>query len=401
MIPHTGRSVSWEIVCETLKGVGAPKARSILALIGVAIGTAAVIAMSHVGYDAKLEALRQFETLGVDLVSITFQTGGVVQSQRPGLDTILSLPSAGTDLSDVAAIVQGGFSLPQGGSQPQVVVLGATQDIYSLTKARLVAGRFTSDLDDFAPFAVLGSDIANAVEATHAKPAKVGDTVTIGGQVLTIIGLLAPSEPNTILGLDMNRSVVIPFKAARRMISNPEVTSIAGRLSPGVDDSLSADRTKKYLEQHLRNGSVNVQTARQIIRSLEGQMRIYAVLLLGIGTISMIVGGVGVMNVMLMSVMERRQEIGLRQALGARRKDIRLMFLTEALALSLAGGVIGIAIGFIAGWIFALSADWQFQPAPAAIPLGIGMAIVVGLFFGIYPASRAARLEPIAALRAD
>jgi putative ABC transport system permease protein len=151
----------------------------------------------------------------------------------------------------------------------------------------------------------------------------------------------------------------------------------------------------------MTSGAVQVTTAREMIASIEEQMRIYAALILGIGAVSLVVGGVGIMNVMLMSVMERRQEIGLRLAVGARCRDIRLMFLSETLILSAIGSATGTSVGYLAGWIFAGSSGWQFEAALLALPLGAGMALIVGLFFGIYPAARAARLEPVAALRSE
>ncbi|MGZ2402765.1 FtsX-like permease family protein [Rhizobium ruizarguesonis] len=156
-----------------------------------------------------------------------------------------------------------------------------------------------------------------------------------------------------------------------------------------------------YFAKHMSAGTMQVATAREMIASIEAQMKIYATLILGIGAVSLVVGGVGIMNVMLMSVMERRQEIGLLLAIGARRKDIRLMFLSETLVLSTIGSAVGVVIGYLAGWVFADSSGWQFEAAPMALPLGAGMTLVVGLFFGIYPASRAARLDPLAALRSE
>jgi putative ABC transport system permease protein len=164
---------------------------------------------------------------------------------------------------------------------------------------------------------------------------------------------------------------------------------------------MADDVIEAYRKQVRDGGDIRVQTARQLIAGLDQQMRVYGLLLLAIGTVSLIVGGVGVMNVMLMSVMERRREIGVRLAIGARGRDIAIMFITESLLLSALGSTIGIFLGTAAGWIFAKLSSWQFEPAVTALPLGVGMAIAVGLFFGLYPALRAAKLDPIHALRAE
>ncbi|MGZ2402897.1 ABC transporter permease [Rhizobium ruizarguesonis] len=390
--------VSRQIVAETLRDFRSLRARAVMALTGVAIGTAAVIAMLHVGHNARAEALRQFEALGSDLVSITPMAAN--RAQTIPLSAVRDLPAAHVGIKEAAAVIQGGAQLRRSQDTISVNILAVTDGFYELAKGRLKEGRYTSDLDRFSAYAVVGRDVATAVEGSSGKPLVPGDLITASSQILTVVGLLQPTEANIILGVDLNSAVVTPFLSARRMVSSPAITNVVARLVSGADDTQTADAVKLYFDEQMRGGRVIVQTARQIIRSLEGQMRIYAILLLAIGMISLLVGGVGVMNVMLMSVMERRQEIGLRQALGARRKDICLMFLTEALALSLIGGLVGIAIGYFAGWIFAIFSDWHFQAASSAIPLGLGMAIVVGLFFGLYPASRAARLEPIVALRA-
>jgi putative ABC transport system permease protein len=158
---------------------------------------------------------------------------------------------------------------------------------------------------------------------------------------MTVIGLLAPTLANPVLNLDFNHSVVIPFSAARRLVRDPQISNIVAQLAPGFGDEKVAEAVTHAFRNRVRDGSVTVQTARQLIAGLDQQMRVYALLLLAIGTVSLVVGGVGVMNVMLMAVMERRGEIGVRLAIGARQRDIATMFVTEALLLSAIGSAIG------------------------------------------------------------
>ncbi|MDR6818773.1 putative ABC transport system permease protein [Neorhizobium sp. 2083] len=397
----TGTGIAVEIMRETLGDIRLVKGRGILALMGVAIGTAAVIAMLHVGHNARKAALSQFETLGTDLVMIQPQATGTEAVPQVPIGMVLDLPKQGLGVSEVSAIVQTGGKVRSGRIDIQATIIAATDGLYTLGKARIDQGRATSDLDRFSPFAVIGSEIAARIDRASGRPVAAGDQISFGGQVLTVIGTLKDTPSNFILNIEFNRSIVVPFAAARRLISNPVIGNIAARLAPGASDQATAEALRNYFTKRMPNGFMQVTTAREMIASIEEQMRIYATLILGIGAVSLVVGGVGIMNVMLMSVMERRQEIGLRLAVGARRKDIRLMFLCETLILSLIGSGVGTCLGYVAGWIFTDSSGWQFEAAPLALPLGAGMALVVGLFFGIYPAARAARLDPVTALRSE
>jgi putative ABC transport system permease protein len=392
--------ITIEIIRETIEDIRMVKGRGVLALVGIAIGTAAVIAMLHVGHNARKAALSQFETLGTDLVMMQPQSAGFSTAQV-NISDVLDLPKRNVGLSEVSAMVQTGGNIRAGRANLQATILAATDRIFSLGKASLQYGRVTSDLDGFAPFAVVGAGIAAEIKASTGRAVAIGDRITFGDQILTVIGVLNDTPANFILNIEFNRSIVVPFSTARRITTNPIITNIGGRLAPGANDVRTAEAIRTYFKDKIQGGTMQVTTAREMIASIEAQMHIYATLILGIGAVSLVVGGVGIMNVMLMSVMERRQEIGLRLALGARRKDIRLMFLTETLILAMTGSAIGMAIGYLAGWIFADGTGWQFEASPLALPLGAGMALFVALFFGIYPASRAARLDPVTALRSE
>ncbi|PPJ49027.1 ABC transporter permease [Rhizobium sp. KAs_5_22] len=393
-------SIAIEIILETIGDTRIASGRGLLALTGIAIGTAAVIAMLHVGHNARREALRQFEALGTDLVLMQPQSSGNTVAEVD-IDDVLALPMQKIGISDVSAITQAGGNIRARRSDVQANIIAATDGIYALGKAKLDRGRFTSDFDSSGPFAVLGAGVAANIQAIDGAPIQIGERISLGDQLFAVIGILQDTPSNSLLNIEFDRSVVIPFAAARRLTWPVTISQVSGRLSPGANDEQTAKAVAGYFQPRIANGFMQVATARQVIANIEQQMQIYATLILGIGAVSLVVGGVGIMNVMLMSVMERRQEIGLLLALGARRRDIRLMFLSETLTLSVVGSMIGTAIGYLAGRALASGSDWQFEAAPLALPLGAGMALIVGLFFGIYPAARAASLDPVAALRSE
>jgi putative ABC transport system permease protein len=400
-MPSPNHPVLRELILDGLGNLQALKGRTLLALVGIAMGTAAVIAMLHIGYNARAEAMHRFESLGIDRVSIT-PLGNAKSTASISEGFARGLLTSEIGLAAVAPIVQSGATIRIGRAMIGATLIAAGDGIYALTNAVLTRGRTTSDFDGFASYVVLGAGVAREIQAASGRPSEVGDRITVQNQVMTVVGLLGATDSNIVLNVDLNQSIVVPFAAARRLLRDPEISSVAAQLAPGVDERDTTNAiTEAFRRQDRNGGNIRVQTARQLIAGLDQQMRVYGLLLLAIGTVSLLVGGVGVMNVMLMSVMERRREIGVRMAVGARGRDIATMFVTESLLLSAIGSGLGTVVGTAAGWIFAYLSGWHFEPAPTALPLGIGMAVVVGIFFGLYPAMRAARLDPIHALRTE
>lgn len=280
-------------------------------------------------------------------------------------------------------------------------ILAVSQDYYSISRSKIAVGRQIYDLDGYAPFVVLGKSIADKIADFTAKPVKMGDKITLQGESFEVVGILDTTPPNSVLMVDLNNSVLIAFNAARRVMTDTQVSNMAIRIAADADEKEVSANLQLWLSQKDPSLIPRIQTAQQVIETIDAQMRIYAYLLLGIGSISLLVSGVGIMNVMLISVLERRHEIGLRRAIGATQMDIVILFLSNSLILCFIGAFIGLLTGTIAGWFFAMLSGWSFAPSILALPLGIALSIVVGLFFGIYPAIRASKLDIVAALRSE
>jgi len=399
------------LVADALGNLRAVRQRSLLALLGIGIGTAAVVAMLGVGDAAKRQALGQFRAMGTDLLAIQADTAqaGRPAPLMPG-DASELLGRSG--LVAVAPIAVTGMELAHGRARAVASVAGVTGDLAAVARLRMAEGRFLSAFDGSQTFVVLGGGLARKLGGDGggnggwndgpdgAGPA-VGDDLRLGGYRYTVIGILEETLPNPLLPVDLNGAALVPLPGLRRIAADTGLTALVARIAPDTDDMAARHAVAAHFADAPHPRPVVVQSARQMIAAMAGQMQVYTLLLAAVGGISLIVGGVGVMNVMLMSVVERRREIGIRLALGARPRDILGMFLVEASVLSLGGGVLGTALGIAAAAIYARSAGWPFALPAAALPLGLGMSVLVGLLFGILPALRASRLDPIQALRGE
>ncbi len=372
--------------------------RSVLALLGIVIGTASVIAMLNVGHNAEVESIRQFKSMGTDLIVAQILMGQA-QGARPTVLAIEEISQSLPEIRQIAPLSITGMRLGRDRSV-QSSVIGATPSLEGVIRLRTAEGRFLSRFDLDETYAIIGAKIA-ASSKISANPLHPGDQVRIGNYLFTVIGILAKVTHNPLLPFDVNSSVIIPQASMRRVATQAGSSTILAAATEDSDPTLAAEALGERLRALHGGKPVQTQSARQLIEGMQKQATIMAGLLAAIGSISLLVGGVGVMNVMLMNVAERRREIGLRMALGARRSHIRTMFLMEAALLSLTGGVCGTVLGMLAALAYARFSGWDFAPSSLALPLGAGISAGVGLFFGAYPAASAARLDPIETLRAE
>jgi putative ABC transport system permease protein len=382
------------------------KLRALLALLGVLVGTASVVAMVLGGELATNEALKQFKSLGTDLLAVSIYTAAEESQANNGKAENLTLEQAQNILSADASIVKVApytqiFNpLYFEGQKIPAMVLGVTEDFADITRINLAQGRFISTLDNYQFYCVIGHDVYMTIKKyTHKSP--IGQQLQMGKNIFVIIGVAEPWPENSFVYANIDHAVLIPMLASMVVSKYATINTIIMRLRANADISRVENNVTKYINAAVAKKTIHFRSAKELIVKMGKQNNILTVFLGLIGSISLVVGGIGVMNIMLVSVMERRKEIGIRLAVGAKRRDIALLFLMEAVMLSLLGGVLGVLIGILIAYIIALFWHWEFTLFLWPPLAGFSVSVAVGIFFGFYPAYLASKLSPIEALRSD
>ena len=398
-----------------LRALKVNRMRSALTMLGIIIGVAAVIAMVGVGAGATARIQAQIQSIGSNLIIVmpgSVSSNGV----RLGSGAVASLSE--DDAKAIAAecpsvaltapTVRGGVQVVYGNNNWATNAQGVTPDYMTIRDYTMLSGQFftTQDVDAAAKVAVLGETVA---ENLFGDSDPTGQVVIIKNVPFTVEGVLTPKGQSPT-GQDQDDVILLPISTAMQKVigANRANAQAVGSLmvqaiSPQAMDSAIDEMEALLRERHRilpgMDDDFTVRNLTEVFQAQETSAQVMSILLGAIASVSLIVGGIGIMNIMLVSVTERTREIGLRQAVGAKTRDILLQFLVEAVTLSLLGGIIGIAVGLAASLLISHFASWSTQVSPLSILLAFLFSALVGVFFGYYPARKAAFMDPIEALR--
>lgn len=399
--------VAWE-------GLMMNKVRSFLTTLGVIIGVAAVIVMLAVSAGAEADIADQINALGANLIMVMSS----MQRMGPGMGGGSSASLTYADLATIRDNIEGlnGVSAEQNTTQDVkgngvtlsgISVVGTTSGFVAVNEYEVLQGRFITDQDNDRAnkIAVLGHDVAQELFG-DASP--IGQSVTLGTVKCTVVGVM--EDKGTVGTTDFDNRVYVPITMVFKKFVNARFGGTALRMiyvsaeNKEVMDSVMEQLNvllMQILDTDASAPGFTMTTQDSIIDMRASTTETFRNLLSWVAAVSLVVGGIGIMNIMLVSVTERTREIGLRQALGARPRDVQMQFLLEAVMLSLLGGLVGVLAGVGGSWLFNEFGSMRTELVMSSIPLAFGAAAAVGIFFGYYPATQAAKLDPIVALRRE
>src|SRR4029077_5548233 len=393
------------------------KLRSALTMLGIVIGVASVIATVAIGSGATQRIQDQIASIGSNIIIITpgsTSSSGV----RLGAGNAVTLseadakdiPAQCPDVESTAPYVRGGAQVVNGNNNWATQIYGVTPDYLTIRQLSVAAGAEfgQQDVDQAAPVAVLGQTPVNNL---FGGIDPIGQTIRIKNVPFTVVGVLTP-KGQSAQGQDQDDVVLLPISSAKRKVigvnsANADaVSTIMMQAKSAAVIQAAQDEAQALLRQrhHLQASEADdfsIRNLQELFAAQEASASTMAIMLAAIASVSLVVGGIGIMNIMLISVRERTREIGLRQAIGAKTRDILTQFLVEAITLSIAGGVAGVLLGISVSALISRLAGWATSVGPGAVALAVFFSALVGIGFGYYPARKAAFLDPIEALRSE
>lgn len=379
----------------SLKNIKNNKLRSALTMLGLVIGIASVIILVGIGNGTSNQVTLQVQSLGTNVLTLNINSSDT-SLEYLQLDDLLKIDN----IESVAPYKSVSSTVTRGDTTSQrASIIATTQEYMNTTNLTISKGRILSviDLENNSKVCLLGNDIASTLFSL-SNP--IGQTIKINGDNYTVIGVI--TAVGNSMGSNIDDMIIIPFTTAKYLGSDTSINSLYIK----VQDENKIEKTTSLIENYITQtlgittDYFSVSSQDSMLDTMESVNDTLSLLLAGIASISLIVGGIGVMNVMLVSVTERTKEIGIRKALGAKRSDVLVQFLIEALVLCICGGIIGVISGILIGAVLG-KMGYTFTPNTSIIILSFSSSALIGIIFGIFPARKAAKLNPIDALHTD
>lgn len=393
-----------------MRALARNKGRSALTMLGIIIGVASVIAMVGLGQGAQRQVQQQIESMGTNMLIISAgsqRTGGV----RAGAGTSMTLTTDDLDaivreapsVSAISPSVSVPVTLVFGNGNWSTRAEGVAPSNLAIRNRSVGSGEFFTDADvrTAARVAVVGETVAREL---FAGGDPVGQTIRVRNLPFRVVGVLTP-KGQTQWGQDQDDTVLIPYTTAmKKLLSTQYVTqayvsATSAQATFEAESQIGAILRQRHNIRAGQEDDFNVRNLTDVAESAEATTRVMTMLLGSIAGVSLLVGGIGIMNIMLVSVTERTREIGIRMAVGAKSKHVRTQFLLESLVLGLAGGIVGIVLGVAIAGVTSHVFGWPVITSPTAVVVSALFSMMIGVFFGYYPARKAAALDPIDALR--
>ena len=391
-----------------LDGLRANRTRAFLSMLGIIIGIAAVIIIISITQGSQRSISERIQALGTNLINVSpGRRGGFAGMRARAIEDVFTLEDGEEILKKASAVkrvvpvINTRLLLQYQDRNVEITVNGVSPEYQEVLNFWVERGKFIDyrDLKSFRTVIVLGEGVANDLFEDEDP---LGQSVVVNGPLsrhkFRVIGVMQPK--GRVMFFNFNDQAFIPITTAqKRLLHTKYVGSFSIQAESKETTEEAVEQIDAILYQKFQDDTkYGIFSQEQLLSTISGVMRTFTVMLVGVAGISLLVGGIGIMNTMLVSVTERTREIGTRMAVGAKRSDILLQFLWESMVLCLVGGVIGIVAGWIGSTVIASLAGWATVVSFPAVALALGFATVVGLFFGIYPANKASKLDPVEAL---